>query len=214
MIKGIIFDMDGVISDTQKLHSRIESKLLARYGIYMTPVEITEKYSGVKTKDFFHELLKDHDPKIDLDPLLDEKWSQMEQSASQSVDMIEGSVELIRRLSSQGYPLAVASTSNMNYVQSVLRTLGIIDRFSFIASGDMVLKGKPDPEIFLLAASKIHVDPKKCLVIEDGISGMKAAKSANMKCIGLVSDKNKNYPTKNLVTSLAEITPEYLNQIV
>ena len=72
----------------------------------------------------------------------------------------------------------------------------------------------PDPEIFLLAASKIHVDPKKCLVIEDGISGMKAAKSANMKCIGLVSDKNKNYPTKNLVTSLAEITPEYLNQIV
>ena len=77
----------------------------------------------------------------------------------------------------------------------------------------MVSKGKPNPESFLLAASKIKVTPEKCLVIEDGVSGMEAAKSANMKCIGLVNDKNKSYPTENLVVSLSEITQSYLEQI-
>ncbi|MBU1202124.1 MAG: HAD family hydrolase [Nanoarchaeota archaeon] len=77
----------------------------------------------------------------------------------------------------------------------------------------MVSKGKPDPESFLLAASKIKVSPEDCLVIEDGISGMKAAKTAGMYCIGLVKDKKAVYPTKNLVTSLFEVTSEYISNL-
>ena len=77
----------------------------------------------------------------------------------------------------------------------------------------MVSHGKPDPEIFLLAASRINIKPQECLVIEDGISGMEAAKSAKMKCIGLVEKKSKNYPTKNQVLSLFEITNDYLKNL-
>ncbi len=212
MIKGIIFDMDGVISDTQKLHSKVESELLSRYGINISPLEITEKYSGVRTKEFFDDLLKKQNKKYDLDLLMQEKWSQMEKFAAESVSGIDGSVELIKRLYSN-YPLAVASASNLNYVKTVLKTLGVIDYFSYIVSGDMVSKGKPDPESFLLASSKIKIPPENCLVIEDGVSGMQAAITGNMKCIGLVTDRSKSYPTKNLVTSLSEITQDYINKI-
>ncbi|MCK5641893.1 MAG: HAD family phosphatase [Gammaproteobacteria bacterium] len=205
--------MDGVISDTQKLHSKIESELLARYDVHITPENITKKYSGIRTKEFFYELLKNQKLEYNLDTLMNEKWNKMKKSALSSVDAIEGSVDLIKKLFSKNYALAVASASNLNYVQSVLKTLGIIDYFSYIVSGNMVSKGKPNPESFLLAASKIKVTPEKCLVIEDGVSGMEAAKSANMKCIGLVNDKNKSYPTENLVVSLSEITQNYLEQI-
>lgn len=213
MIKGILFDMDGVISDTQKLHSKVESVLLGRYGILITPEEITKRYSGVKTREFFDELLKTQNAEYDLDSLMDEKWTQMEKFASKSIDAIEGSIGLIRRLSSEGYLLAVASASNFNYVQIVLKTLGVIDNFSCVVSGDMVYRGKPNPESFLLAASGINVKPEKCLVIEDGISGMEAAKHGGMYCIGLVQNKNEKYPTSNLVLSLSEITSDYLKEM-
>lgn len=213
MIKGIIFDMDGVISDTQKLHSKVEAELLNRYGIIITPSEITANYSGVRTKEFFDDLLKKQKQEYDLDSLMEEKWSQMEKYASESIDAIEGSIDLIRKLNDSNYPLAVASASNLNYVRTVLKTLGIIDHFSYIVSGDMVSKGKPNPESFLLASSKIGISPKYCLVIEDGVNGMQAAKMGGMKCVGLVKNLDKIYPTNNLVASLSEITIDYINQI-
>ena len=98
MIKAIIFDLDGVISDTQKLHSKIESELLSRYGIQISPQEITKKYSGVRTKDFFRKVLKNKIRADNLDSMLDQKWHQMKKAASQSVDQIDGSVDLIKRL--------------------------------------------------------------------------------------------------------------------
>lgn len=210
MVKAVIFDMDGVISDTQKLHAKVESEILRRFNIYLTPDEITHRYAGVRTQDFFKDLLDKQNQRYDLEVLINEKWKIMEKYASVSVDAIDGSVELIKSLYDQKYPMAVASASNLNYVRTVLTTLGVIDYFSGIVSGDMVSRGKPDPESFLLAASKINIHPRNCLVIEDGISGMEAAKRANMFCIGLVKDKNKQYPTKNLVTQLSEITPDFL----
>lgn len=213
MIQGIIFDMDGVISDTQKLHSLVECELLNRHGIGITPEEITRKYAGVRTKEFFDALLSQCGQEYDLEELAKEKWIKMEELAAESVDEIPGSVELIKMFYQNRLPLAVASASNLKYVQSVLGTLKVADYFNSLISGDMVSKGKPDPEIFLLAASKINVSPENCLVIEDGVSGMIAAKSANMKCVGLVQNKEKEYPTRNLVASLSEITFDYLGRI-
>ena len=213
MIKGIIFDMDGVISDTQKLHSLVECELLNRHSIDITPEEITGKYAGVRTKEFFDVLLGRCGQEYDLEELIKEKWIKMEKLADESVDEMPGSIELIKMFHKKGIPLAVASASNLKYVRSVLGTLKVADYFHSVFGGDMVSKGKPDPEIFLLAASKINIRPENCLVVEDGVSGMIAAKSANMKCIGLVQDRNKEYPTKNLIASLSEITFDYLEKI-
>lgn len=213
MIKGVIFDMDGVISDTQKLHSQVESELLGRFGIAISPEEITKQYAGVRTKEFFDTLLRAQTNTYDLDKLMQEKWGRMQELATISVDSIAGATDLIQRLFANGLPMAVASASNLNYVEAVLNTIGVHQYFKTIISGDMVSKGKPHPESFLLAAEKINIDPKDCLVIEDGVSGMEAARVAGMKCIGLVYDKGRTFPTSNLVGRLDEITEEYLNNL-
>lgn len=213
MIKGVIFDMDGVISDTQKFHAQVESSLLARFGIKLSPEEITNKYSGVRTRDFFEKLLCLQDEEYDIDALMAEKWNAMEKLSFRSVDAIPGAIDLIKKLHEAGYPMAVASASNLLFVDSVLNMLGIKDYFSAVISGDMVRKGKPDPESFLMAAPRIGVVPDECLVIEDGVSGMEAALAAGMKCIGLVSDVEGEYPTNNLVKSLTEVDLDYLERI-
>ncbi len=213
MIKGVIFDMDGVISDTQKFHAQVEAKILNRFNIKITPEEITERYSGVRTKDFFGVLLKQQGANYNLSELMEEKWKAMAELAASGVDEIPGSVNLIKTLQGKHYLLAVASASNLAYVNSVLGALKITSFFNAVVSGDMILKGKPDPEGFLSAASKIGVPPKNCVVIEDGLSGMEAAKNAGMFCIGLVSSKEKVYPTNNLVLSLSEITADYLENL-
>lgn len=205
--------MDGVISDTQKFHSRVESELLGRFDVNMTPDEISKKYSGVNTKQFFIELLDHTEGDYNINALMKEKWEKMKELADNSVEEIPGAISLIKTLHEKKLTLAVASASNWKYAKSVLEKLEVIRHFSAIITSDMVTKGKPDPEIFLFAAEKINVEPEKCVVIEDGISGMEAAKAGNMKCIGLVANKDEHYPTENLVTLLSEITPEYLRNL-
>jgi beta-phosphoglucomutase family hydrolase len=212
MIEAVIFDMDGVISDTQKLHSRVESDLLNKFGIKLSPEEITRRYSGVKTSEFFNDLLRRQDKEYDLDKLMADKWEKMA-ALSDTVSAISGADELIKKLHENKIPMVVASASNKNYVDSILDKLGLSDFFKAVISGDMVTKGKPDPQIFLLAAQKAGVSPKKCVVIEDGRSGMEAARAAGMKCIGLVKDISDQYPTSILITSLAELTPEFIKSM-
>lgn len=214
MIKAVIFDMDGVISDTQKLHSRVESSILSRFGVDISPEEITLKYSGVRTKEFFNELLTNANVEFDLNALMIEKWEKMEELAKVTVDYVDGIYELLDMLASNNITLAVGTASSTKYANSVLQKLNVFDKFSSIVTGDMVQKGKPDPAIFLLAASNIGVDPNDCLVIEDGISGMIAAKLGGMKCIGLVKNIDfDKYPTQNQVLSLSYITKEYLENL-
>ncbi len=208
-IRGYIFDLDGVVSDTQKLHSRVESELLSRFGVALTPQEITIRYSGVRTRDFMTDLLTPTGQTFDMDALMDEKWQRMTALAHDSVEEVPGATALINRLFFEG-PLAVGSASVTEYVRCVLYKLYLRDHFQTIICGDMVERGKPDPEIFLCAASEIRVPPSQCLVFEDGISGMEAARRAGMRCIGLVRDKTLKYPTQHLVTSLAEVTPEFI----
>ncbi len=213
MVKAVIFDMDGVISDTQKIHSAIESEILNRYGINLTSDQITDRYAGVRTTQFFKELLDEKKATYDLKELINEKWKKMKELSEKEVDAIPGSIEFIKDLHKNNIPLAVASSSHFDYVQTVLEKLEIIDMFQVIVSGDQVNKGKPDPESFLLAAKKINTNPEDCLVIEDGKSGMLAAKSAGMKCIGLVNDKHKDYPADILITDMHELSPQYIKTI-
>ena len=203
-ITSIIFDMDGVISDTQKNHSQIESQLLSENGVNITPEKITQRYSGVHTKEFFTSLLPED---IDIAKILSEKWEIMEKMTRVSgINEIQGSVELIKSLSKK-YSLGVASASPLSFIKIVLHSLQIESYFDIITSAEEVTKGKPEPDIFLLAAKRLGTDPKQCLVIEDGISGMIGAKNAGMFCIGLVSTTSgdTDYPADIVITKLNQI---------
>ncbi len=214
MTKAIIFDMDGVISDTQKLHSLVESEILARFNINITPDEITQRYSGVKTKEFISKLLTDKAVEFDINMLMAEKWQKMAALASQAVDPVDGIFELLDLCKKLNLKTAVGTASSIAYATQVLQSLNLFEKFDFIATSDMVKAGKPEPDIFLLAAEKIGMLPVDCVVIEDGINGLIAANRAGMKCIGLVKNiDDRKYPTKNQVLSLHEIDESYLNSI-
>ena len=210
MIKAIICDHDGVIADTQKLHAQIESDIFAEHGITIAPGEITRRFAGVSGKDMFPQVFSEAGKTPpDLEKISKVKWDRMMQREAE-IEAIDGSCEFIRYVNGIGYSLAVASASRLEFLELSLQKLGIRDRFYAIASSREVPRGKPAPDVFLLAASRLGIEPKHCVVIEDGISGMIGAREAGMQVIALVEDMTREYPADLIVPSFWEIQQENL----
>ena len=207
IIKAVIFDMDGVISDTQVIHAKTESELLSAHGIHIHPDEITKRFAGVADEEMFKEIFNDAQQKMPaLEQIVEKKWSIMDKLVRGNVKEIPGTREFVERVTSFGLPIGVGSASRLTFIELVLTELGLRKKFDTIASVEEVKKGKPEPDLFLLVAKRLSVVPKDCLVIEDSLSGMIAAKRAGMQCIGLVKDKKaQDYPADWLVTDLREV---------
>ncbi len=207
-MKAIIFDMDGVISETQVLHARIEEELFRKYDIIISSSEITKKYAGMSDKEFFTKIFGDFGKEVDVKEVIGEKWNKLISHAKGNISAVEGAISLICQLKDAGFKLAVASASKKEFIELVLLELNITCYFDAITSADEVKFGKPNPEIFLLAAKKLNVNPDCCIVIEDGKLGMKAAKLAGMRCIGLVNNEKiieSEYDADKIVKSLTKI---------
>ena len=203
MIKAIIFDLDGVIANTQQYHAQIESEILNRFGIKISLEEVTKRFAGVRTKDFLKSLLEEKKVDFNIDDIMTEKRQRINYVCSKELKSIPGVVDLIKAIYDAGLRLAVASASSDDFVRMVLEKLEIIKYFSIVVSADEVGKGKPNPDVFLLAAQKLLVSPEDCVVIEDSYNGMQAAKAAGMKCIGLTNDKTA--PANLIISSFDEI---------
>lgn len=207
MKKAVIFDMDGVISDTQTGHSRVWSEALALYGIKISPEEITLRYAGAKSREIFTEILKQYGLEKYVEDALREKDRLHALRAGKSVLPIRGVRVLIKKLQRDGRDLAVASGGGRENVEWVLEQLKLREFFPVVTTADDVMHGKPSPDLFLLAAKMMSRDPADCIVIEDSRNGMLAAHLAGMHCVGLVSnrDDHENYPADQLVESLTEL---------
>lgn len=213
MITTVIFDLNGVIADTQKWHSRIESVMLNERGVSISHTEITKHYASMRAKDIFTKIFSDHDIDVNIDSLMEEKWFHVYDFFKNNFEVVDGVVDLVKSLHNQGYSLAVSSSSKISYVRDVLNKIGIREYFDFLVGGDMVENGKPHPESFLFAASCVDSEPEHCVVIEDGVKGMRAAKDAGMKCIGLKNNLVVDYPADYVVSSLSEIHHEFIQSI-
>jgi HAD superfamily hydrolase (TIGR01509 family) len=213
---AVIFDMDGVISDTQRWHAQIESKLLDELGVKISPEKITATYAGIEDRRWIDEILQEKNLKISLDNIIKKKWRlESEMIEKEGVTEIEGSIDLIKELARSEFSLAVASSSPIHFIKAILNNLNISSFFSVICSADEVLHGKPAPEIFLLAAARLNVEPRYSVVIEDGRSGILGAQKAGMKTIGLVPNKNKSdFPANILIESMKEISPESIKALL
>ena len=209
-IKAVIFDMDGVISDTQKIHSRVEEELLGEYGVHMSAAEITRKFSGVSGREMFSDIFKDAKKNaIEIDEIIEKKWQRMQHLTRGRITSIPGVGELINALRGARIRLSVASASRTEFIEFVLSELGFSNKFDAISSSTEVEKGKPDPAVFFLSAQRLGVRPEECVVIEDGIQGMIGARRAGMKCVGLVPIESKEiYPADLLVKSFADLSVE------
>lgn len=187
MIKACIFDLDGVLVDTAHYHY-LAWKRLAREFDYELTEEINEELKGVSRMKSLEIVLKHANVSLEnqkKDLLADRKngWFTEYVHNMNPNELYPGVRELFAKLRSDNIKVALASSSKN--AQTIIEILGIQHEFEAVVDGTMIVHSKPDPEIFLLAAQKLRINPGDCVVFEDAEAGVEAALAAGMKCVGV-----------------------------
>ncbi|GAA0076335.1 HAD family phosphatase [Clostridium sp. CTA-5] len=190
-IEAVLFDMDGVIFDTERIYLEIWTSVFNKYGYKMTK-DVYVTVMGRGRENVIKTFIDIYGNDLPIMKMYDEKDELLLQIIDAGeVPIKPGAIEIIKSLKENGYKVALATSAKRNRLDKQLKIGDIKDIFDAIVCGDDVTNAKPDPEIFLDAAQKLSVSPKKCIVIEDSPAGIKAAYNANM--VGLhVEDLKKS----------------------
>ncbi len=181
--KAIIFDMDGVLVDSEPHHVKIEKQLFAKLKLNISEEE-HNTYMGKATNVMWDEII--HNKKLSYSSKeLVEQTEKISKRyfAQQKLPPIDGLVEQLEKLKKNKTPMAVASSSGQEIIDVILKSNGLDKYFKYMVSSELVGESKPEPDIFLHTAKLLGVKPEECIVIEDSTNGIKAAKTANMFCI-------------------------------
>lgn len=214
MVKAVIFDLDGVIVDTAHYHFIAWQRLANELGITFTEKE-NERLKGVSRMHSLEIILEIGGvnlPETKKEELATKKnsWFVEYIEAIRPEEIFKGVKEMLQDLRSQGFKVALASSSKN--AETVLRLLQVKNLFDTVVDGTMVKNSKPDPEIFLLAASKLGVSPDVCVVFEDAEAGVEAALAAGMKCVG-VGSADQLGKAHAIVKSTADFPISQLNSL-
>jgi beta-phosphoglucomutase family hydrolase len=179
MIEAIIFDFDGVIADTVRAEFEAYRQAFQKYGVSLTYAEFLESRGGTSL-ELIDNILKRKKVRLNamhINRTKQEIYKQLIPGIKPYTEIIG----LIKRL--KNYKLAIATSGSSKNVVIMLQNFGIRDRFDAVIGGEHIKKGKPDPEVFLVTAKKLKVGPENCLVVEDSLVGLEAARKAGMECI-------------------------------
>jgi len=185
-LKAVIWDMDGVIADTAPFHFQAWQEVFRKRKIPYSR-EIFQQNFGKRNDIIVRSIVGEGYPESEMEAILVEKEGLFRAKAAGKIKPIPGAIELIDELREYGVEVALATSSPIENGQFVTRQLGIEDSFDAIVWGREVTEGKPSPQIFLLAAERLQVDPKNCVVIEDAVAGVTAARRAGMKCLAVAN---------------------------
>jgi len=189
--KACIFDLDGVIVDTAKYHFLAWKRLADQLGINFT-LDDNERLKGVSrmaTLDIILEIGGKNFPDPEREKLANQKNSWYVEYISRMTpeEILPGALEFVTDLKSEKFKVALGSASKNTPM--ILSRVGMTDLFDAVADGNSVHKAKPDPEVFLTAASLLGVEPERCIVFEDASAGVEAALNAGMICVGIGDKK-------------------------
>jgi len=204
---GIIFDMDGVLVDSARPHWESWKRLAAEIGQPMTEQQFLDTF-GRNNKDIIP-LLFGHDDEPTVRRLSERKESLYRDLIRSGVPTIDGAVDLVRNCHEAGFGLAIGSSGPQRNVELVLSLLKIAPYFRAVITGEQVSRGKPDPQVFHLAAAGLGIPASRCAVIEDAPSGIEAAVAAGATAVALTG----THPAEALghahhvVTSLRTVSP-------
>ena len=190
-MKAFIYDMDGVIVDSEPVHLRVEKHILETQGIHDVTWEELEAYQGSSDLNMWQDMAKKYQLKEAPEKFVKAKKYLFDRTMHEKgAKAIPGVLDLIERthaLRTQGIKTAVASSSDPEFIRFVLTSLGVFEKFDAVQSGAVLPQSKPDPAVYLKTAADLVVTPKDCVVIEDTENGARAAKAAGMYCIGFRS---------------------------
>ena len=189
-LEAVVFDMDGVIIDSEPLWSEAERQLLARrnlaYSEHLKPLLM-----GLDSREAVRILKKHYDLGEPVEELVHERNQLVSELIQQHGQPIPHALELIQRVRDGGLKTVVASSSPYVLVELVVDKLGIGPLLDLVLSGDEVDRGKPAPDIYDAVAKTLGVAPECCLVIEDAPNGVRAAKAAGMRCLAITTGASK-----------------------
>ncbi len=203
MLQAVLFDMDGVIVDTEPLHHKAYYKMFADLGLEISAAEY-QSYTGQSTINVCKQLAENHS----VSSKAPEEMVQMKRNhfkglfaKDPSLKLLDGVLDLIKNYYANGITLVLASSASMGTIDAVFDRFDLNKYFIAKLSGADLKESKPHPEIFLKAAQTSGKNPKHCMVIEDSTNGIKAAHSAGIFCAAFRSphSKNQNYDLANIV---------------
>jgi HAD superfamily hydrolase (TIGR01509 family) len=181
---AVIFDLDGVLLDSEPIYLAATNSVLAREGKYLS-TEQNARFIGVRFRDMLAEIIPRMGLAHDADYYIAESKIEVLRAFGGPLAPPPGARELIERLASHDVPRAVGSSSTHSWVDQILTNLGVRQYFPIVVGGDEVAHGKPEPDVFLRCAELLGVAPARCAVIEDSVNGVLATRRAGMTAIGL-----------------------------
>lgn len=207
-MKAVIFDMDGVIIDSEPIHFEVDMQTMRDLGFDISSEEL-EKYVGTTNEYMFTDLKNKYNINQSIEEIINYKVELTKKKIIQSdLDPIEGIKELLVDLKNKNIPTAIASSSPRSFIDVVVAKFNLQDYFKYIISGEEVVNGKPAPDVYIETAKKLGLPPEECTVIEDSRNGVLAAKTAGMKCIGFQNINSGNQDLSKadiIVKSITEI---------
>ncbi len=186
MIKAVLFDMDGVLSDSEPHHIKAFKELFRRHGIKLTNKDTTDIF-GRFDDDIIRDLCKKKKVKCNVNRwYLEKREIVVSLLKKLPIPSFPDAIGLVKRVS-KSYKVGIGTSSSREEINVVLKKLNIKKYFDVILGREDVRQHKPSPELYIKLAKKLRVNPSECVVIEDSVAGVEAAKRAKMKCIAVLN---------------------------
>ena len=214
MIKGVIFDMDGVLVDNRDAHIEAFEIICRKYGVPFDREKFMPTF-GMTNDLILERLMPEVIKTTDWKKIAVEKENIYREIFERTIAPAKGRVDFLKALKKEGYKTAVGSSGNTPNVNFVLDRCGIAGYFDAIANGDMITRGKPDPEVYLLAAKKLELAPGECIVVEYAPVGIRAARSAGESVVAIASTFRREDLSDYdiLIDDFTQITPEDIRNL-
>jgi len=212
-VTAVIFDMDGVLVDGEPLHFAAVNDLLAEEDVHLD-LDTYRGYMGTTLQHTWNDLRARYGLAHDFDYYATRYDTAVLRQYRDAVPM-PGARALLDGLNRAGVPRAVASSSNRTWVETALTAMRIRDAFAVVVAGDEVRNSKPDPEIYLTAASKLGAEPARCVVIEDAPAGIESGRRAGMHVVAVRTEMTRGLPltgADRIIDSLEDFDLRWLDE--
>ena len=202
--RGVVFDMDGVLADSEPVYHEAENAILDKYGVVVTD-EQQRAITGFGVFETWDAIAKMHHLDVPLNELIKDYDDDLRSRLAKLTQPLPGVQELLANLRALGIPIGLASSSWPAWIDALLGGLGLQDAFDVKASATMVEHPKPAPDIYILAAGQLGVAPRECIGIEDTPTGLKAVRSAGMLAVQVRSASTAFEPQSDADLVLASL---------
>jgi HAD superfamily hydrolase (TIGR01509 family) len=212
MIKGVLFDMDGVLADSEQYICKAAIMMFAENGLIVKPIDF-KPFVGTGENRYIGGVAKKYGLAVDIDKVKARTYEIYKSIIRGNLKPLPGAVEMVNRCRTMGLRLALATSADTVKMEANLLEIGIpASTFNVIITGLDVENKKPAPDIYNKAAERIGLKSEECLVVEDAVSGIKAAKSAGCRCLAVTTsfDRSLLYEADWICESLNNVPDEAL----